>query len=106
MNRRMNFRNITFFIGVSIVLFLGFGFGDITAQGNRPVGTWKDYFPYDVVLEVVSGLDKDGASIAFARTEYAVFKVESATNVITRISQIQGLSQSNPTAIILSLRLS
>ena len=99
MNRRMNFRNITFFVGISIVLFLGFGFGDITAQGNRPVGTWKDYFPYGVVLEVVSGLDKDGASIAFARTEYAVFKVESATNVITRISQIQGLSQSNPTAI-------
>ena len=99
MNRRIKFRNIFFYVGLSLVFLLGTGFGDISAQENRPVGTWKDYFPYGVVLEVVAGVDEDGASIAFARTEYAVFKVESSTNLTTRISQIQGLSQSNPTAM-------
>lgn len=99
MNRRINFINITFYVGLSLGFLFFSGFGKITAQGNRPVGTWKDYFPYEVVLEVVAGLDQDGASVAFARTEYAIFKVESSTNIITRISQVQGLSQSNPTAM-------
>ena len=99
MNCRINFIKRLFYVGWSLIFILGPGLREVSAQENRPVGTWKDYFPYGVVLEVIAGLDEDGASIAFARTEYAVFKVESSTNLTTRISQIQGLSQSNPTAM-------
>ncbi len=70
-----------------------------SAQENRPVGTWKDYFPYSEVLEVITGSDLQGDNVAYGRTEFAVFQVHSETNLVTRYSQVQGLSQSNPTAI-------
>lgn len=65
-----------------------------SAQENRPVGTWKDLFPYEQVEEVAVG---DG--IVYARTEYAVFSVDPESGKLNKHSQVQGLSGSNPSAI-------
>ena len=89
----MNFKPVVPFILCCVFL------GEFTAQENRPVSTWKDYFPYSEVLEAITGSDGQGDDIAYGRTEFAVFKVHSETNLVTRYSQVQGLSQSNPTAI-------
>jgi len=64
------------------------------AQGNRPVGTWKDHFPYEKVLEVTSG-----GEFVYARTDLAVFSLNPASHKVNKYSKVQGLSQSNPTAI-------
>ena len=69
-------------------------FAQSYAQINRPVGTWKDFFPYGKVMEVASG---DG--IVYARTDYAVFSLNPATKEINRHNIVTGLSGSNPTAI-------
>lgn len=63
-------------------------------QENRPVGTWKDLLPYEQVEEIATG---DG--VVYARTEFAVFSVDPSSGKINRHSQVQGLSQSNPSAI-------
>ena len=89
----MNFKLVVSFILCSVFL------GRFAAQENRPVSTWKDYFPYSEVLEVITGSDLQGDVVAYGRTEFAVFQVHSKTNFVTRYSQVQGLSQSNPTAI-------
>ena len=79
-----------------LVLFAMFFvcFAHSYAQINRPVGTWKDFFPYGKVMEVASG---DG--IVYARTDYAVFSLNPATKEINRHNVVTGLSGSNPTAI-------
>ncbi|HIO59761.1 MAG TPA: hypothetical protein EYN28_06255 [Flavobacteriales bacterium] len=89
----MNFKTLSILLCTALTVF------EITGQTNRPVGAWKDYFPYREVLEVATGERSEGQSVAFARTELAVFEVESATNLVKRYSKVQGLSQSNPTAI-------
>ena len=61
------------------------------AQINRPVGTWKDFFPYGKVMEVASS---DG--IVYARTDYAVFSLNPSTKEINRHNVVGGLSGSNP----------
>jgi hypothetical protein len=70
------------------------GFSLVFAQGNRPVGTWKDHFPYEKVLEVTSG-----GEFVYARTDLAVFSLNPASHKVNKYSKVQGLSQSNPTAI-------
>jgi hypothetical protein len=83
---------------LTIALVIG-SFGECTSQDNRPVGTWKDLFPYGRVLEVAPG-----EGVVYARTEYAVFGLDPETRKISRQSQVQGLSQSNPTAIAVALQ--
>ena len=79
-----------FLFGAVVLTCLNVG----TSQENRPVGTWKDLFPYEQVLEVATG---DG--IVYARTDYAVFSVDTESGKMNRHSQVQGLSQSDPSAI-------
>ena len=77
---------------LGIVLFSTFS--EAKSQGNRPIGTWKDFFPYGQVFEVAPA---DG--VVYAMTEYAVFSFYGETNEINRNSIVQGLSESNPSAI-------
>ena len=79
-----------FLFGVVLFALVSVGI----AQENRPVGTWKDLLPYEQVLEVAAG---DG--VVYARTEFAVFSVDPESGKINRHSQVQGLSQSDPSAI-------
>ncbi len=67
---------------------------EVKSQGNRPIGTWKDFFPYGQVLKVAPA---DG--VVYAMTEYAVFSYYPETIELERHSIIQGLSESNPSAI-------
>lgn len=66
----------------------------VCAQGNRPVGTWKDFLPYGQVLEVAPA---DGR--VYARTEFAIFSVITETRELEKHGQIGGLSGSDPTAM-------
>ena len=64
------------------------------SQEYRPLGIWKDFFPYERVEEVATA---DG--VVYARTEYAVFSYHNETKEIIRHSIVQGISGSNPSAI-------
>ncbi len=68
-------------------------------QVNRPVGTWSDYLPYHQTEEVIHcGTELDTGFWA-VRTEHAVFTMDERTGVIERISTVQGMSGSQPTAL-------
>ena len=90
MKLKKEFTYRIFLFGVAILACVAQGI----SQENRPVGTWKDLFPYEQVLEVAPG---DG--VVYARTEYAVFSVDPESGKLNRHSQVQGLSQSDPSAI-------
>ena len=79
-------------------LCLGFAllgsFTEAKTQGNRPIGTWKDFFPYSQVLQVAPA-----EGVVYAMTEYAVFSFYPETKELERHSIVKGLSESNPTAI-------
>jgi len=67
---------------------------DCNSQEFRPLGIWKDFFPYEKVEEVQP---TDG--VVYARTKYAVFSYHSEINQLIRHSTVQGLSAANPSAI-------
>lgn len=68
-------------------------------QENRPIGTWTDYLPYHQTEELVHcGTPLDTGFWA-VRTEHAVFTLDERTNVVERISTVQGMSGSQPTAL-------
>lgn len=67
---------------------------DCNSQEFRPLGIWKDFFPYEKVEEVQP---TDG--VVYARTKHAVFSYHSEINQLIRHSTVQGLSAANPSAI-------
>ena len=67
---------------------------DGNAQEYRPLGIWKDFFPYEWVEEVEPA---DG--VVYARTKYAVFSYHSETKQTIRHSIVQGISAANPSAL-------
>ena len=69
-------------------------YSSVNAQGNRPIGTWKDFFPYENAFEVAPA---DG--VVYARTEFAIFSIDLDANQVERHSIVQGLSGSNPISI-------
>ncbi len=77
-------------LGFTLFVFISEG----KSQGNRPIGTWNDFLPYGQVLKVAPAVD-----VVYAMTEYAVFSYYPETIELERHSIIQGLSESNPSAI-------
>lgn len=68
-------------------------------QLDRPVGTWTDYLPYHQTEELVQcGTEADTGFWA-VRTEHALFLVDERDQTVRRISTVQGLSGSQPTAL-------
>ena len=68
-------------------------------QENRPVGTWTDYLPYHQTEEVVHCGNELDTGFWAVRTEHAVFTVDERSNAVERISTVQGMSGSQPTAL-------
>jgi hypothetical protein len=68
-------------------------------QENRPVGTWTDYLPYHQTEEVVHCGSELDTGFWAVRTEHAVFTVDERSNAVERISTVQGMSGSQPTAL-------
>lgn len=68
-------------------------------QENRPVGSWTDYLPYHQTRELVHCANPLDSGFWAVRTDHAIFTVDERTGVIQRISTVQGLSGSQPTAM-------
>ena len=69
-------------------------------QENRPTGSWLDYFPYHQTEELVhcQGVS-DETSFWAVRTEQALFLYHESDNSLERLTTVEGMSGSNPTAI-------
>ena len=86
-------------------LFFAMGFGhaqDVEVaelQENRPVGSWTDYLPYHQTEELVHCGNPLDTGFWAVRTEHAVFTVDERNNAVERISTVQGMSGSQPTAL-------
>ncbi len=68
-------------------------------QENRPVGSWTDYLPYHQTEELVHCGNPLDTGFWAVRTEHAVFTVDERNNAVERISTVQGMSGSQPTAL-------
>ena len=69
-------------------------------QENRPTGSWLDYFPYHQTEELVhcQGVS-DETSFWAVRTEQALFLYHENDNSLQRLTTVEGMSESNPTAL-------
>ena len=61
---------------------------------QHPVGEWTSHVPYDRVREVMLAGDN-----VVARTDFALFTVDTSTYEVVRYTKGSGLSEVNPTAL-------
>ena len=74
--------------------------GETTAQENRPTGTWSDYFPYHQTQELVHCQSASSQTGFWAvRTDQALFLYHESDNSLQRLTTVEGMSGSNPTAL-------
>jgi hypothetical protein len=67
----------------------------VPAQNSSvPIGTWKEYLPYNSAIDVAAGDNK-----IYCATPYSLFTVDLADNSIERLSRITGLSETGVSAI-------
>lgn len=59
-----------------------------------PIGTWKEYLPYNSAIDVASGDNK-----IFCATPFSLFTIDLTDNSIERMSKITGLSETGVNAI-------
>jgi len=59
-----------------------------------PVGTWKEYLPYNSAIDVAAGDDE-----VFCATPYSLFAVDVSNNSVERMSKMTGLSETGISAI-------
>lgn len=77
-----------------VVIAIGF-FAEASAQNFlSPIGSWKEYLPYNSAIDVAAGDNK-----IFCATPYSLFTVDLADNSIERSSRITGLSETGISAI-------
>ena len=84
-----------------VVVFGQLASGNATdPQENRPTGSWRDYFPYHRTEELVhcQGISPE-TSFWAVRTEQALFLYHESDNSLERLTTVEGMSGSNPTAI-------
>lgn len=80
-----------------LVLFISLAFFSTTLlaqQRDAPIGLWKEYLPYNSVIDVAAG----GGKI-YAATPYSLFAVTLADNSIERMSRVTGLNETGISAI-------
>ena len=98
---------------ITCIISLGLGIFGIEGSGwsqsetawqeNSAIGNWNDYLPYDHALEIVfcgntlATVELDG--FWAVRSEHAVFLVRPDENSVQRLSTVQGMSGSNPSAL-------
>ena len=63
-------------------------------HAQNEVGEWTSHVPYEEVKEVMLAGDR-----IVARTDFALFSVDTATFEVVRPHQGSGLSEVNPTAL-------
>lgn len=69
-------------------------------QENRPTGSWSDYFPYHQTQELVHcQSESEGTAFWAVRTEQALFLYHENDNSLQRLTTVEGMSESNPTAL-------
>jgi len=92
----------------SAVLLMMVALGELTGQSqietgdiqdDRPIGTWTDYLPYHQAEELVHCGGPLDTGFWAVRTEHAIFLVDEQNQTVRRISTVQGLSGSQPTAM-------
>lgn len=66
---------------------------------NRPTQTWTDYLPYHQTQELTFCSVQNGSGFWAVRTDHAVFTCHEEEDLIQRISTVQGLSGSQPSAL-------
>ena len=104
-NRRIFLKFIPLSLAVVIQSFVAvFGqlaaSGETTAQENRPTGTWSDYFPYHQTKELVHCQSASSQTGFWAvRTDQALFLYHESDNSLQRLTTVEGMSGSNPTAL-------
>ena len=79
-------------IGALVCLMFGFWASSVHAQ--NPVGEWTTHVPYEQVKEVMLASDR-----IMARTDFALFSVDTSTFEVVRLTKGSGLSEVNPTAL-------
>ena len=79
-------------LGAWVCLLFGFWAHPLHAQ--NPVGGWTSHVPYEEVKEVMLAGDR-----IVARTDFALFSVDTATFVVVRHTKGSGLYEVNPTAL-------
>lgn len=78
-----------------------FSNGDVTnTQENRPTGSWADYLPYDQTEELTyCESNSTGTAFWAVRTRQALFLFHEEDNSLQRLTTVEGMSGSNPTAL-------
>ena len=82
-------------------LYAQFSNGDVTnTQENRPTGSWADYLPYDQTEELTyCESNSTGTAFWAVRTRQALFLFHEEDNSLQRLTTVEGMSGSNPTAL-------
>lgn len=63
-------------------------------RGQYEVSSWRDHYPYDEAREVVLAGDE-----VIGRTDFALFKIDTTSFEMKRLSKGNPLSQSNPSSM-------
>jgi streptogramin lyase len=79
-----------------IFLFIFFCLVEKASSQNpsSPIGSWKEYLPYNSAIDVAAGDNK-----IYCATPYSLFTVGVQDNSIERLSKITGLSETGISAI-------
>ena len=82
-------------------LYGQFSSGEVAnAQENRPTGSWADYLPYDQTEELTyCESNSTGTAFWAVRTRQALFLFHEEDNSLQRLTTVEGMSGSNPTAL-------
>ena len=63
-------------------------------QRDVPIGTWKEYLPYNSAIDVAAG-----GGMIYAATPYSLFTVSMADKSIERLSRVTGLNETGISTI-------
>ncbi|HEY2721349.1 MAG TPA: two-component regulator propeller domain-containing protein [Chitinophagaceae bacterium] len=66
----------------------------LSQNSLSPIGTWKEYLPYNNAIDVAGGDNK-----IYCATSYSLFSIDLSDNSIERMSKITGLSETGVSAI-------
>lgn len=75
-------------------LWVFLGLSSATTHAQNAVGKWTNHVPYERVREAMLAGDE-----VVARTDFALFTVDTATFEVTRYTKGYGLSEVSPTAL-------
>jgi hypothetical protein len=106
MIHRPNFPGLIAFCFAILMQSFAPSFGQINGgeslntQVNRPTGSWSDYYPYDQAQELVHCISRSNGTAFWAvRTDQALFLYHESDNSMQRLTTVEGMSGSNPTAL-------